>query len=161
MKMEQAELTQKIKEIIAPILFRENLLLVESDFARSGNDYLLRLLVDRPGGGITLDECSRLNAKIGLALDSVDILTGRYILEVSSPGLDRPLKTKDDFLRCLNKEVKFFFKHPVDGKMEVNGKIKAADEDLVNVDSNGIILTIPLPNIAKAKQELEYFRGRL
>lgn len=82
----------------------QNLDLVDIIYRYEGRGLVLRVLVDKPEGGITLDECAGLNNEISRILDEKDMLQQRYILEVSSPGLDRPLNSKNDFLRCINKE---------------------------------------------------------
>ena len=117
-----------------------------------GRDLFLRILADRPEGGINLAECSRLNKEIGLALDEKDLLPGRYILEVSSPGIDRPLETKEDFLRCLNKMVRVFLGEALENKTEIEGLIQAIKDDYLVVDADGRNIEIPLAKITKAKQ---------
>jgi ribosome maturation factor RimP len=84
-------------------------------------------------------------------LDENEFIDNRYILEVSSPGLDRPLVTKNDFLRCLKKRVRFFLTEPINGKPEWEGAILKADDEAVYVDI-GEELVIPLSKINKAKQ---------
>lgn len=168
--MEQGELTEKLKEIICPVLKQESMLLVELRFIRTRGSCLLRLLVDREDGGITLGDCSQLNEKIGLALDSADILEQRYILEVSSPGIDRLLKTKNDFLRCLNKKIKIFLRERIVGRLELEGIVSMVEKDsvVVNIEGGDSLikrkpldeqtqesLQIPLSNIAKAKQMIK------
>jgi ribosome maturation factor RimP len=85
-------------------------------------------------------------------LDAEDIIKNRYILEVSSPGLDRLLKTKSDFLRCINRRLRFFLKGPINGKVELEGIIKEVKDDGVAVDTGGLVVEIPLAQINMAKQ---------
>ena len=116
---------------------------------------ILRILVDRPEGGITLDECARLNIQISNLLDEKDILQTRYILEVASPGLDRPLKAKNDFLRCINRKARFFFNEPINGKIELEGVISKVENESVFIESNDQVIEIPLTGINKVKQIIE------
>lgn len=155
-KMDYKAFTEELRTIIMPLVENEGLELVELSFVKTGNTSLIRLLVDKKEGGISVGDCARLNSKIGFVLETNETIKDRYIMEVSSPGLDRPLKTKNDFLRCIGRDVKFFFKEPINGKMEVEGEVRNANEDSVDIDINGVLLEIPLLSITKAKQKLEY-----
>ena len=100
---------------------------------------MLRLLVDKIYGGITLDECARLNEKICDVIQTEGIIKQRYILEVSSPGIDRFLLTREDFSRCLNRKVRIFFNQCRDGKYEISGTIISVTEAGLNLDFEGKI----------------------
>ena len=113
---------------------------------------MLKLLVHRRDGGISLGDCASLNQRLGDLLDTHNIIQGSYVLEVSSPGLDRPLKTKNDFLRCLDKEVKLFLNEAINGKIEIDGVIYKVKDELVIIDTRDGTLQIPLSKIVKAKQ---------
>ncbi len=152
--MDRQETIGQLKSVISEYLDCRDMELVELIYRQEGRDLVLRLLVDYPEGGITLGECAELNTQIGNLLDEKDIIQQNYILEVSSPGIDRPLKTKNDFLRSLDKEVRFFLSQPLNGKLEWCGKVVQADDDKVTVLINGANLIIPLSRINKAKQEL-------
>lgn len=150
--MDYTGITEELKNIIQPVLDEENIELVELNYFRTRNSSLVRLLVDRRDGGIKLGDCARLNQKIGDILDSIDVLKERYVLEVSSPGLDRPLKTKNDFLRCIKRNVKFFLIEVINGKIEIEGIVNNVEDDKVILDIKDGVLVIPFINIAKAKQ---------
>jgi len=90
-----------------------------------------------------------------MILDEKDILKERYILEVYSPGLDRPLSTKNDFLRCINRKVRFWLSEPINGKIEMEGSVTKVDDDSVYVDIKDEAVKIPLLNIKKAKQIID------
>lgn len=141
-----------LKRIIQEFLNTKGFDLVDFIYRYAGRDLVLRILVDKPEGSISLDECAYLNIEISRILDEKDILQARYILEVSSPGLDRPLKTKADFLRCINKLVKIFLNEPVNGKTELEGIISNVEGDSVHIDVSGEALEVSISNIAKAKQ---------
>lgn len=146
------EISEELKQIIQPALQQDGFELVELTFAQYRYSSTLALLVDRIGGGITLGDCTMLNRKIGELLDARDIIGQKYLLEVSSPGIDRPLKTKNDFLRCVGKTVKFFLREAIDGKIELDAQIQGADDNTVKVEARQGALEIPLSNINKAKQ---------
>ncbi len=150
--MDRQALIGELTGIIGEYLKVQGLELVDIVYRYEGRDLFLRILLDRPEGGITLDECSRINIEVGSLLDAKDIIPGRYILEVSSPGTDRPLKTKSDFLRCVNRKVRFFLAQPVNGKIEWEGSVTKVDNDSVDIATNLGTLEIPLSKINKAKQ---------
>ncbi|MDD2752300.1 MAG: ribosome maturation factor RimP [Candidatus Omnitrophica bacterium] len=151
--MDNQEITAELTDIISAFFTQENLELVELSFRREGSSMVLRILVDRIEGGITVGDCAFLNREISRVLDEKNIISQGYLLEVSSPGIDRPLKSKNDFLRCKNKEVRFFLNEMVEGKLEWMGRIKEADEDSVSIEVNGKVLRILFSQINKAKQE--------
>ncbi|MFA5145430.1 MAG: ribosome maturation factor RimP [Candidatus Omnitrophota bacterium] len=151
LSMDRQELDGELRIVIEAFLKGQNLDLVDFACRQAGKDLILHILVDRPHGGITMDECAGLNKGISRALDERGI-PQEYILEVSSPGLDRPLKTKNDFSRCLKRAARFFFSDPVDGKLELEGVIAAVDDSSVYIDADGKAVGVPLPKIVKAKQ---------
>jgi ribosome maturation factor RimP len=151
-RVDRQAVIAEIQGLLGGYLAGQGIDLIEIVHRYEGRDLVLRLLVDRPEGGITIGECASLNTRISSLLDEKNLLESRYILEVSSPGLDRPLKTRDDFRRCLNRKAKFFLATPVDGKLEWDGVIIKAEEDALYLDAQGRVLEIPLANINKAKQ---------
>ncbi len=150
--MDRQTLIEELKSTIQDFLKTKNLYLVDLIYRYEGKDLVLRILVDKPEGGISLDECAYLNNDIGEILDEKDIIQGRYILEVSSPGLDWPLKSKDDFLRCINRSVRFFLNELINGKLELEGTINKVGDDSVYIDIDGNTIEIPISKITKAKQ---------
>jgi len=128
-----------------------NFILVDIICRYEGNGLVLRVLADKPNGGINLDECAMLNREIGVLLDEKDIIKEKYILEVASPGLDRPLRTRDDFLRLLNKPAKFFLNEVINGKLEWDGSIDRVDQESVFIMAKEGIIELPIIKINKAK----------
>lgn len=149
--MDNPDLIESIKKIILPLLEEKGLELVELKFLRAPLGQMLQLLVDRPGTGISLGECANLNKEIGFILEEQGIINDRYILEVSSPGLDRPLKTKNDFLRSLGKPARFFLLENVNNKIEFTGVIKKVEGDLAYVEVEGLDWQVPISKIRMAK----------
>lgn len=153
--MDHAAFTEDLKKALQPILDEEAIELVELISVRTGKNLLLRLLVDRMDSRISLGDCAKLNNKLREYLDTTNIAGPDYILEVSSPGADRPLRVKKDFLRCLNRKVKFFLNGAINGKVEVTGIIANVGEDNVGIDVSGRLMQVPLANISRAKQVIE------
>lgn len=153
--MDRQELINQIKEVITDYLKNQAVELVDLIYRYEGQDLFLKILVDKSEGGIRLDECAYLNNQISSILDEKDIIQTRYILEVSSPGLDRSLVTKSDFLRCRGRDVRFFLRRQINGKTELEGKIKGAGDQNIDVQSQEQCLKIPLSDIARAKQIID------
>ncbi len=152
--MNSQELLDSLKVIIIPLLEYQDVILVDLNLSRTREGIILRLLLDKKEGGITLADCAGLNRGIGELLDANDIIKDRYILEVSSPGLDRPLKTKEDFARCKNREVMVFLNQPLGGAMQIEGSIDKVDEEAVSILTGKGTEVVPLVNIHKAKQRI-------
>ncbi|MFH0762649.1 MAG: ribosome maturation factor RimP [Candidatus Omnitrophota bacterium] len=142
----------EVKLLLEGFLRAKGVDLVEIICRYEGRDLVVRILLDYPGGGITLGECTALNKEISLMLEEKYVSEERYALEVSSPGLDRPLKSKNDFLRCRNKRVRVFLSDLINGKLEWEGLIDKVDEQAVYVKRGEEVIEIPLCKINKAKQ---------
>ncbi len=148
--MENQPIADKIKEIIMPLLNEAGVKLVEMTYRRIGRNMLLRLLVDK-STGITLDECSDLNSRIGDVLDAEEFLSTSYILEVSSPGLDRPITARDDFERLIGKKMEIFLKDSLNGKLQYNGILEKVGEDFLLIRDKADSINIPLDTVNKGK----------
>ncbi len=149
--MEQLEIEEQLKSMVLPILEDLNLELVDLVFSRSRGSALLRLFIDRPQGGISLAECALVNRRFSEAIDNSTLLNEKYLLEVSSPGLDRSLKTAKDFLRNQGRRVRVFLFQPINGQMEIKGKIINASEEAIIVETQNTNLEIPLRVISRGK----------
>jgi ribosome maturation factor RimP len=150
--MDRHSLVTGWEGIIGEYLRNQQIELVELSHRYEGSDLVLRLLVDRPEGGITIGECASLNSEISRIIEAENLLPGRYVLEVSSPGLDRPLRTRSDFARCLERRVRVFLSAPINGRLEWEGVISRVGEESVSLDIAGTPLEIPLVKINKGKQ---------
>jgi ribosome maturation factor RimP len=145
------EVIQKLEELISGCLAVLGLEFIELIYRFEGKRLVLRVLADKPQGGINLEECAAACRQLKNLLEEKNIIENDYVLEVSSPGLDRPLKRKNDFLRCLNKEAVFFLNGPVNGRIQWQGEICKADETSVFIRVLGESLEIPLTKINKAQ----------
>lgn len=106
------------------------------------------------GAGITVDQCSRASRTISALLDVEDIIPGEYNLEVSSPGIDRPLKTKQDFERYSGFEAKLETSMPINGRRRYAGPIMTVSDDEVGIQVDGETHQVPLELISNAKLKL-------
>ncbi len=147
-----------LREKIVPLVEEDGLEIVDIKFLEGGPASVLRIYVDK-AGGVTVDQCANLSRRIGDFLEIEDLIPRRYTLEVSSPGLDRPLFSGADFKRKIGEKVKVFLNEEVGGKMELLGRIKNFEGEnlLLLVESpasgvnEGAEEIIPLKKVAKAK----------
>ncbi|MCM8791546.1 MAG: ribosome maturation factor RimP [Candidatus Omnitrophica bacterium] len=146
------EILSQLKPLLEEFLNQEGFILVDVDFVYEASRLILRILTDHRYGGINLEECSQLNQKIGRLLDEKDLIKTSYVLEVSSPGLDRPLKTEEDFIRCINQEVILYTNQPIKGKKENCGFIREVVAGGLLFEIEGETINIPFDYIIKAKQ---------
>ena len=123
-------LKEILKKKLLPIIQQENLELIELDCSDKPPCSFLKIYVDKIGG-INVDECARLSQIISDYLDTEDLFPSRFTLEVSSPGLERPLLNSNDFRRKIGKIVRIYLKTSSDLKNEMVGKIESVAEGKV------------------------------
>lgn len=145
-------LREEILFMLEPFFVSRGFELVAVDLVRGGREHTVKVLADRPQGGITIDECALLNQGIRELLDNANILDGDYALEVSSPGMDRPLLCFKDFLRACGKEVTVYLKEPIAGRLEYQGTIEKVDAEGICLKSEGAQVMIAFRSINKGKQ---------
>jgi ribosome maturation factor RimP len=130
--------------------------LVEFVCRYEGPKLVLRIFADKPEGGINMGECAELNRQLGRLLEEKELLQESCVLEVCSPGLDRVLGTSADFRRVINKKVKFFLSEPVNGKIEIDGIVRQAGTDVIDILTvKEEVVQIPLASINKARRIIE------
>src|ERR687888_302661 len=156
MIMYRETIRQSIAEIIAPLLQIQGFELVELQLQQRQGQWLVRVFSDAEGG-ISLEDCRRLSLEIGQVLDAEDLIAASYVLEVSSPGLDRPLRTARDFQRQRQRMVTVFLNSPHMGQVQQTGRVAAVTAShLVLHLPPDTPLTIPLPQIDYGVVELEF-----
>jgi len=149
-------MVDRVKEIAEPILRQKNAELVDINYIRGGHRLTLQLFVDKPGG-ITLEECAKINQELSDIFDEKDLISDRYVLEVSSPGLDRELKGKKDYLRETGKLAKIIYQGQNGKSVTSIGKlIGVEDDNVVLQDEDGKAQKIAIDNIIKAKLEVVF-----
>lgn len=145
----------EIKQAVEPYIRRLNYEVFGIDLFKSKSGLTLRFLVDRPEGGISLQECAALNEQISGFLDRENILEDRHILEVSSPGIDSPLAAEKDFLRVAGRQVRVLLAEPIKAKTEVEGAVVYVRDNCVYLKAGNEEIRIPLSQIKKAKQVIK------
>ncbi|WP_455209032.1 ribosome maturation factor RimP [Kaarinaea lacus] len=138
-----------IQALIEPAVAALGYELVGMEQLSQGRHSLLRIYIDS-GDGITLDDCERVSHQVSGILDVEDVIHGHYSLEVSSPGLDRPLFSMDHFQRFIGKQAKIRLTTPLDGRRKFNGVIRAAGDNLVVLEVDTQEIELPFSAIEKA-----------
>ena len=120
------------EELITPIIEAHHFELVDVEWVKEGSNWYLRVYIDKEGG-ITVDDCEIINREFGDVLDEKDYISENYIFEVSSPGLDRPLKKEKDFVRSIGNDVEIRLYKPIDKKKEYVGTLESYDKNSVTI----------------------------
>ena len=141
--------------LAAHVLADQNMELIDLEYRREGRGWVLRLFIDKEGG-ITLDDCARASQEIGTVLDVEDFIGTPYSLEVSSPGLNRPLKNEKDFIKYRDCLIKVRTFDPIDNRRNFKGKLREISDGRIEMEIDGGVVTIPLVNVAKANLEVEF-----
>lgn len=121
-----------IEALLTPLIEQEGGELVDLQWRKEGPQWVLRLFLDKPQG-ITLDDCAYFSDRVGATLDEGDKITRSYVLEVSSPGLDRVIKKDKDFVRFAGKPVKLRLKLPENGQRRFTGILQGLNDGKVEV----------------------------
>ncbi len=147
---------EEVERLVLPILEEEGMELVDIEYKMGRGRGILRLYIDKPEG-VKIDDCERVSKRIDPILDKSDIIGGRYLLEVSSPGLDRPLKKEKDFKRFMGRLIKVKTFSPIDNQKTFVGTLKDYKEERIVLETKEEkVIQISLGNIAKANLEIEF-----
>jgi ribosome maturation factor RimP len=147
-------ITQKIMGLVEPIVREEFLELVDVELHSSGKRWALRIYIDKEGG-VTIGDCERISREVGRTLDVEEVIDHPYTLEVSSPGLTRPLKKKRDFERYAGKMVRVITSSLLDDRNDFRGEIGSVTEEEVEIRVKMDIYRIPFCAIKKAHLEFD------
>jgi ribosome maturation factor RimP len=149
------EITDKVKEIAEVYLKDHGIEIIDIVFRREGSGLVLRIVADTING-ITVSECAALNNFLSETLDREDVIQDRYTLEVSSPGLDRLIKTDRDFERSVGKELELTTFEAIDGRKTHEGVLTGMDKDNVVIERQGISTVILRIKIALARLKIDF-----
>ncbi len=153
--MGKGSVAQTIEELITPILNEDRLELVDVEYKKEGRNWYLRIFVDKEGG-VTVDDCTHVSRRIEDIIEVEEIVPTSYILEVSSPGLDRPLKKEKDFLRFKGKRAHVSTYTPIDHQKNFKGTIEDFRNDTLVLQVDDRKIEIPESQIAKARLEIDF-----
>jgi ribosome maturation factor RimP len=146
---------ESVRATALPVLEELGLELVEVQYRREQNGWILRLVIDKQEG-ITLEDCAVVSREISQLLDIEDFIGEAYNLEVTSPGLDRPLKSIAEFERFVGRKAKIKTIEPIDGKRVLIGTINRTFGESIVLEVGAEEVTIPFSQVTKARLEVEF-----
>ena len=145
----------KTESFLLPLMEEHQFELVEVDYVKEAGTRYLRANIDKEGG-ISVDDCEVISRRLGEWLDKEDFIEESYILEVSSPGLGRPLKKEKDFIRSIGKDVEVRLYKARDKRKEFTGVLKAFDKDTVTIEEDGNEILFNRPEIALIRLAFDF-----
>ncbi|HWI16973.1 MAG TPA: ribosome maturation factor RimP [Vicinamibacterales bacterium] len=153
---------ESVRELATRVASSYGLDIFDVELKREGGQMVLRVVVDRPGPAstpeesVSIDDCARVAEDLGTLLDVEDVIPGEYTFEVSSPGLDRPLRTADDYRRFAGRWAKIVTSEPVQRQTAFSGRIKGVEAEDVLFESEGKkLMKLPFRLISRARLEVE------
>ena len=146
---------KKAEELLAPIVGRFGFELVDVEYVKEAGNWYLRGYIDKPGG-ITVNDCEAVSRIFSDKLDENDFIEDSYIMEISSPGLDRPLKKDKDFARSMGKLVEIRTYRPIEKQKEFCGVLSAYDGSSVTSEEEGSSRTFEIKDIALIRLAIEF-----
>jgi ribosome maturation factor RimP len=147
---------EAIGRIIERVAAREGLELVHWETVGPRNNFVLRIYIDKPGG-VSHGDCELVSNQVGTLLDLEDLILHRYVLEVSSPGIERGLYKRTDYERFAGSRIKLRLSEPIDGQRNFRGKLIGVAEDGVLLDADGRgQIEIPYEQIVQANIEYQF-----
>ena len=153
--MKKIPIYQLVIDLIEPTLQGSEIKLVDVEYKKIGKDWTLRVLIDK-NQGVTVFDCQKLSREIEDLIEIHELIKDHYVLEVSSPGLDRPLKKESDFVRNKGKQIQVNTDFPIDNSKINTGTIRDFSNSTLFLENNNDTLEIPLINIMQAKLIIEF-----
>ncbi|MBQ5431222.1 MAG: ribosome maturation factor RimP [Lachnospiraceae bacterium] len=151
--MAAKEYEKKTEEFILPILDRMGFELWDVEYVKEGKEHYLLAYIDKPGG-ITINDCVAVSREMNDILDREDYISEEYIFEVSSPGLDRPLKKDRDFDRSIGKRVEIHTYRAIDGEKDFSGELVGYDAAQVTIKNEDSQQVFERKDIAQIRLEV-------
>ena len=155
MEPKTQSIVKQVETLVEPILEEMGYELVDVEYVSSYGRWILRLFVDKEGG-VSIGDCSRISEDLGDLLDVKEFIRHGYNLEVSSPGLDRPLKKEKDLSRALGKRVKIRMTTPLEGRRNFTGVLIRYGDGVLHLEVDGREVALSWPDVAKANLIYEF-----
>ena len=149
------EYEQKTEALVLPIIEANNFELVDVEYVKEAGNWYLRVYVDKEGG-IAVDDCEVVSRALSDKLDADDFIEDSYILEVSSPGLGRPLKKEKDYVRSIGKEVDIHLYKSIDKQKEFTGVLKSYTKEEIVLQVGDADVTFDRANIALIRLSFDF-----
>ena len=154
--MNKREIIKLVREISKSITDENDYDLVDVEFVKEGPNHFLRIYIDK-AGGVTIDDCQIVSEALNSKLDEINPIDVSYYLEVSSPGLDRPLKTDKDLKRNLNKDVEIKLYKQLDNKKKYDGKLVDFNENEIIIENiKGDKILLPKEVVADVRLSINF-----
>jgi ribosome maturation factor RimP len=146
---------QKVQEVVTPVVEGQGYELVDIEWKHEHGQWILRVFIDRREGAtdpnISVDDCANVSHELSAVLDVSDAIAPAYSLEVSSPGLDRPLKKEADFRRFVGRRARIRTRHPVgENRRNFSGQLLSVDAGRVRIDVGDQVCEVPVDDVEKA-----------
>lgn len=156
--MSRPDLQARLREVASRVALDYGVELVDLVFRYGAGRTLVRLDIDRPGPqGATLEDCQRVSHAVGVAFEAEDVILASYVLEVSSPGLDRPIKTADDIRRNTGRRIVVETSEPIAGSRSFRGVLLGSEGGSLKLLADGEQeIRIPLAGVVRARQEVKF-----
>ena len=149
----------KVAAVVEPVVTGQGYELVDLEFKNELGAWILRVFIDNPraDGGVGLDDCATVSRELSAVLDVDDVIPMHYSLEVSSPGLNRPLRKESDFARFVGKKAKIRTRHPVgESRRNFSGTLVGVDAGKVKIDVGDQVCEVPVDDVEKANLVYEF-----
>lgn len=151
----QQKIIEKVEKIVTPVVNEMGLSLVDIEYMQDGGYWYVRIYVENLNGEITLEECAAISGKIDEDVDK--LIEQRFFLEVSSPGIERPLKKIEDFIRFKGEKIKVSLKHKINDKKSFEGIITECKDNIIFLEiEEDYIVEIPFSEVKKANIIYEF-----
>ncbi len=148
------DLKERLWELLELPILKKKMELVDIEWRRERTGWVLRLYIDKPGG-VTIGDCAKISELAGHLLDKADLIHHPYNLEVSSPGIERPLKRKEHFERFIGERAKITLNNPISGRRNLVGTILGVEEGVLKFSVEDEVWEIALSNIKRANLQPE------
>ena len=152
-----AKITEVVKDIAKDAAKKFDCSLFDVEYKKEGSDYVLRVYIEKenPDENISINDCENVSRYLSDLLDESDPIPNAYMLEVSSPGIDRPLRNKDDYERYKGRNVDIGLFTKINGEKNLSGALLGYDDDYIIIDTNGVI-KVPLDKISSIKLAISF-----
>ncbi|MEE8317888.1 MAG: ribosome maturation factor RimP [Candidatus Omnitrophota bacterium] len=153
---ETKKIINEVSPLVEGFLHESGMEMVDLEFRFESGRWTLRIFIDKERG-VTVDDCANVNKELGYLIEAKNIIDYHYVLEVSSPGLNRPLKKEKDFMRSIGKMIKLELARPVNKRSKFTGRLTNVREGMISLlVDNGSLVELPLKEIDKARVKYKF-----
>ena len=153
---ETRRIANQVLDLAEPLLHEFGFEMVDVEFQFERGRWILRIFIDKDGG-VTVDDCAHVSRELGDLIDAENIIDYPHVLEISSPGLNRPLRKERDFVRSIGKVVRLRMARPINRRRNFTGRLANVRQGMISllVDDNNLV-ELPLKEIDKARLKYEF-----